>query len=241
MKTVSLVIPATPGDARFVPELLRAVNQGTAPPDEIVVSVSLGDRLSPALVEEIQASFGKVGQGRLILNRDKLLAAANRNMGAAAARGDVLAFFDADDLPHPQLFEVVRLMFENDDIVHLNHCIATDPAALRPVGRITTVGSDVLVPMYFPNGRFDECFARTGAYGGGLPAPVTAVAAGHTYVTRKAFERVKFRDPDARPWPQAEDYLFCMEMLFEFRRSVIIDPVLSLYRPSSARGEQRHG
>jgi Glycosyl transferase family 2 len=241
VKTVSLVIPATPGDARFVPELLRTVNRGTVLPDEIVVSVSMGDRLPGELVEEIQQAFGAVTRGRLILSRDKLLAAANRNLGGAAATGDVFAFFDADDVPHPQLFEVVRLMFENDDIVHMNHCIATDPAALRPVGRLTRVGSDVLVPLYFPNGRFEECLQRTGAYGGGLPPPISAVAAGHTYVTREAFEKVKFRDPDARPWPQAEDYLFCMEMLYQFRRSVIVDAVLSLYRPSSARGADRHG
>jgi glycosyltransferase involved in cell wall biosynthesis len=48
-------------------------------------------------------------------------AGANRNRGSAIARGDVLIYQDADDLPHPQRVEIIAGLFEKYRIDHLMH------------------------------------------------------------------------------------------------------------------------
>ena len=102
-------------------------------------------------------------------------------------------------------------------------------------------GAKLSTYLYFPEGKFEDCVLHAGAYGINLPAPFTDVVTGHTYVRREVLEQVRFRDPDDKPFRKAEDYIFCMETLFKFRKSAIIDSVLSFYRPSAERGQNRHG
>jgi len=241
MESISLVIPATPGDAIFLPELLRAINQGTLLPNEIIISISSAGDMPKALIEDIENAFGNVSKGSILLNREMLLASGNRNKGSALASSDIVAFFDADDLPHPQLFQTVAFLFANRDIVHLNHRCTRDVLNTVPIEKIVTIDSDILYPLYFPEGKFEDCVLHAGAYGINLPAPFTDVVTGHTYVRREVLEQVRFRDPDDKPFRKAEDYIFCMETLFKFRKSAIIDSVLSFYRPSAERGQNRHG
>ncbi|SDG94880.1 glycosyltransferase family 2 protein [Propionivibrio dicarboxylicus] len=241
MKAISLVIPATPGDAHYLPELLRTINRGSFVPFEIIISISSGKSVPAELVREIENEFGRAKRGGVILNREMLFAAGNRNRGAALATGEVVAFFDADDIPHPHLFETVSFMFSSLDIVHLNHCGCFEVMRNDPVGPITYVNSDVLYPLYFPSGDFSECIRLTPIYGGGLPDNFKNVITGHTYVDRSVLDQVKFRDPGDLPFKKAEDYVFCMEVLHRFRKSAIINAVLSCVRPSKSRGPNRHG
>lgn len=241
MDTISIVIPATPGDAAFLPDLLRAFNQGTRLPDEVIISISSAQDMQKTLIAEIEEAYGQINRGCVLLNREILLASGNRNKGACVAQGDVIGFFDADDLPHPQLIETVAFLFANRDIVHLNHCGSRDVLPSAPIEKIRTVDSDLLYQLYFPDGVFENCIYRSGAYGGLLPPPFDSVVTGHTYVRRAVLDQVKFRDPEDKPFRKAEDYIFCMETLYKFRKSLIIDSVLSLYRPSTDRGPDRHG
>lgn len=241
MKSISLVIPATPGDAIFLPELLRAINQGSVIPHEVIISISAGKDVPSALVKEIEAEFGQIEKGGLILNQEILLASGNRNRGAALASGEIVAFFDADDLPHPRLFEIVDFMFENYDIVHLNHCTTQDELPKTPIGQIQTIDSRTLYPAYFPHDVFAECKEIVGCYGAGFPAEFGAVAAGHTYVRRDVLNTVTWKEPRDRVFRVGEDYEFCMEVLFRFKKSMIVNSVLSQFRPSTSRGLNRHG
>jgi len=194
-----------------------------------------------ALVKEIENEFGQIQKGGVLLNQEILLASGNRNRGASLASSEIVAFFDADDLPHPRLFEVVSFMFENYDIVHLNHCTALNELPNTPIGQIRTVDSSTLYPAYFPNADFSQCIDIVGSYGAGLPADFSCVAAGHTYVRREVLNTVSWKEPRDRVFRMGEDYEFCMEVLFRFKKSLIINSVLSQFRPSTARGKDRHG
>jgi len=240
MKKISLVIPATPGDAIFLPELLRTINRGSILPYEIIISISVGGDVPPSLVSDIEKEFGRVSKGAILLNQETFLHAGNRNRGAALATGDIVAFFDADDLPHLRLFEVVAFMFENYDILHLNHCTTQEPLPLPPISNINVADSDFLYSMYFPKGEFFECRSMANCYGAGLETNFGAVHSGHTYIKREVLESVFWREPSERVLQSAEDYEFCMEVLYKYRKSVIINSVLSHFRPSVTRGQNRH-
>jgi glycosyltransferase involved in cell wall biosynthesis len=86
---VSAVIPAR-DSAAFLAEALESIRAQLPPPGEIVV-VDDGSRDATA---EIAAS----GAGVRLVRQPPLGIAAARNAGARAARGEWLAFLDADDL-----------------------------------------------------------------------------------------------------------------------------------------------
>ncbi|HTH39211.1 MAG TPA: glycosyltransferase family 2 protein [Rhodocyclaceae bacterium] len=242
MKTLSLVIPATPGDAHYLPELLNAINRGPHWPNEIIISISKAQDVPAELIKDIENAFGKVEKGGLILNKDLLLAADNRNRGAQLAQGEIVAFFDADDLPHERLFEMVVFIFENQDILHLNHCCSREPLDNATPEKILTVDSSVLYPRYFPEDNYPDCVYYAGAYGADLFKQPEGVATGHTYVHRSVLEDIAWRGPQEKQLRKGEDYEFCMEVLYKKRKSMIINSVLSWYRPSIDRGRTtRHG
>ncbi|MBE0409859.1 MAG: glycosyltransferase [Anaerolineales bacterium] len=89
MKTVSIIIPAI-NEEVYLPGLLGAIRRQTRPPLEIIVA----DAGSSDRTIEIALRVGcrLVPGGR---------PARGRNAGAAAARGDLLLFLDADVLPTP--------------------------------------------------------------------------------------------------------------------------------------------
>ncbi len=95
--TVSLVIPAYNAEA-YLREALDSAFAQTRPPDEvIVVDDGSGDR-----TPEIAASYGD--RVRLLRQPNRGEAAA-RNTGVRVARGDLIAFLDADDTLLPRCLE----------------------------------------------------------------------------------------------------------------------------------------
>ncbi|MGQ9606919.1 MAG: glycosyltransferase family 2 protein [Thermogutta sp.] len=91
--TVSVVIPVW-NAARYLPETLRSVLRQTRPPEEIVV-VDDGSTDASAAVAE---GFGPTVR---VLRQENRGESAARNRGIEAARGEWIAFLDADDLWHP--------------------------------------------------------------------------------------------------------------------------------------------
>src|SRR5262245_349820 len=82
-------------DERYVREALESVLAQTCPPEEIVVV----DDGSSAGTPEILASYGD----RLrVVSQPNAGAVTARNVGLRAARGDLIAYIDGDDLWHPE-------------------------------------------------------------------------------------------------------------------------------------------
>ncbi|HZW74053.1 MAG TPA: glycosyltransferase [Caldimonas sp.] len=95
----SLVIPAY-NEERLLGRLLDSVDTARAaygPPEAIEVIVA--DNLSSDRTGQIAAERGC----RVVTARKRVIAAV-RNAGAAVARGEVLAFIDADSQVHPRTF-----------------------------------------------------------------------------------------------------------------------------------------
>ena len=98
----SLIIPAH-NEAQFLPSLLDSVEEakrryGGAGAIEVVVV----DNASTDSTAEIALKRGC----RLVRERKRVIAAV-RNRGAAEARGELLAFTDADATVHPELFNAI--------------------------------------------------------------------------------------------------------------------------------------
>ena len=108
--SVSVVVPCAHAHVQHLVGLVGVLQAQTRKPDQIVFAISgcLASAL-PRLEAEI------------IHSPERQTAGSNRNRGSAAARGDVVIYQDADDLPHPQRVEIIAALFEKYQIDHLMH------------------------------------------------------------------------------------------------------------------------
>lgn len=102
MTTVSIVVPLF-NKAAYVASALQSLIPQLAPGDEIVV---VDDRSTDGS-QTIVAALSR-DNVRLIPLPENGGPATARNAGAAQAHGEYLLFFDADDLPHPQMLAVLK-------------------------------------------------------------------------------------------------------------------------------------
>jgi glycosyltransferase involved in cell wall biosynthesis len=103
---ISVVIPVRDGE-EFLAETLAAIVGQSLPPDEVIVV----DDASSDRTAEIAESFGD--PVRCLRKTTWGKAGAARNDGVAAARGELIALADGDDLPDPRWLELLRAAIED--------------------------------------------------------------------------------------------------------------------------------
>jgi glycosyltransferase involved in cell wall biosynthesis len=110
---VSVVLPAH-NAARWVESAIRSAAEQTRPPDEIIV---VNDRSS----DDTAARVASTGLASQILTTDFGNGAAARNAGILAARGEWIAFQDADDFWYPNHLErAAELLAGGSDAAYLS-------------------------------------------------------------------------------------------------------------------------
>lgn len=114
MKTVSVVIPSY-NYARYVAEAIDSVLAQTRPPLEIIVV----DDGSTDATAEVLATFGD--RIRVLRQQNQGVSVA-RNRGVAEARGEYIAFMDADDVWKPRKLELQMARFDADPSLGLVAC-----------------------------------------------------------------------------------------------------------------------
>lgn len=186
---VSIVIPFK-GTSDRLERLCAALAAQTYPRERMEVIVV--DDASGAAVEEAVAPLAGESRPRVLQNCTTLGRARSRNLGAAAARGDVLVFIDGDDLPASTYIEAIAAHLAGDGPPALRTNMRVHPRLLRRsrfarfldsrhVGRRLEAGTfdadpTALPPKYVSTnslalrrsafaavGGFDEAFT---AYGG---------------------------------------------------------------------------
>jgi len=106
---LSLVVPAY-NEERYLPRLLDSVDaaRATYARGPQAVEVVVADNASTDGTAAVAAA-----RGCTVVRVEKRAIAAARNGGAAAARGEVLCFTDADGRIHPRTFEAVDAAVES--------------------------------------------------------------------------------------------------------------------------------
>lgn len=111
---VSVIVPCAAQHVLRLPELMEAMRRQTRLPDEVVIAVS-GCALGA--IPRLDAGTDL----KIVHNAERITAGGNRNRAVVSARGDVVVFQDADDLPHLQRVEIIVALFERYEIDHLMH------------------------------------------------------------------------------------------------------------------------
>lgn len=99
---VSIIIPVR-NNERFVGETLASIKEQTLPDFEVIV---VDDGSTDSTCAVVENAFA--GDERFTLvKKEHTNAGDSRNVGMAAAHGDYLLFFDADDLMRPNMLETL--------------------------------------------------------------------------------------------------------------------------------------
>jgi glycosyltransferase involved in cell wall biosynthesis len=111
MKTIGIAIPCFIKHIDKCLELLDSINTQTRVPEEVVVSCS-SSKVTDFPIKEYKFKL------RVITSEERKNTGQNRNIAGKNLTTDVICFFDADDIMHPQRIEILGNAFEeNCDIV----------------------------------------------------------------------------------------------------------------------------
>jgi len=122
--TTSMVIPCHDAHAKFLPRLLKSIENYSILPDEVVISLSGTKNLSEDFIAQLENhkwQFPLV----LLKNESTLTEGQNRNRACRQAKMEIIISHDADDLSHPNRLEIIKYFFETYKVDHLMHGLTT--------------------------------------------------------------------------------------------------------------------
>lgn len=210
---VSVVIPCFKDSATLARALDSVLGQ-SRPVDEII----LVNDSSPE-VNEIETILRSYPQVRYIVNTHNIGLAATRNVGVAAATGDVISFLDADDELHPQKIEFQLAVYRSD------RAIACDVERIgdeRGVGRVVSYSGKVKYSVCRSTSRYLRRNLLVGA---------------SLMISRNLFLSLGGYDEDLR---SCEDFDFWLRILEAGVLVLNINLPLYLYRINEAGLSRNH-
>jgi len=167
-------------------ELLNSINEQTRLPDQVVVSCSSTEQ-DQFPIHQYKFEL------QVLTTEERKNSSENRNIAASTLTTDVICFFDADDLMHPQRLEVIEKAFlEGADIVLHSYFTESDSIQTFPILTDFTIEPNILV----------QC--RSGCIKGGT---IDRIHHGHVSVLKEIYEQVKF--PEEHMYQTREDCVFC--------------------------------
>jgi glycosyltransferase involved in cell wall biosynthesis len=110
MKKISFCITCWNKDIYFLPSVLNDIKSQTVQPNEIIVVANNVERLN--INDKTIKTF---------FTQERKSVSWSRNKAATIANGDIIIFFDVDDVMHKQKIEITKHVFENtnaDCFVH---------------------------------------------------------------------------------------------------------------------------
>lgn len=218
MLTLGVAIPCYRPHVPALIHLLLSLNQQTRKPDQVAISCSSSSPAETKLISEVKCDFPIT----LLITSEKQNAAKNRNLAMAALDTDIITFFDADDVMHPQRLDILLQMFNlySCDLL-LHSCIINDTEKFKEI--------DIKNMPRFIN---ELCRAPTGCatfkqHHRGL------ITHGHVTVSRKFMQQyqLQYRE-DKKHEGYNEDSIFCGDALLLGPNNIFLPDKLSRYYQS---------
>ena len=212
--TVGVAICCYHGHIPALSALFRSIDAQTHRPDHVVVSCS---STSP---EDIPYDMGSYSFSlQIVTCREKKNAAQNRNTAASYLQTDIVTFFDADDLMHPQRIAAIHHGFSMHDAYFMVHSFQKSPVFVPYKEYSYHVNQLVVCP-------YGSILVR----GHGMP-----IANGHCSVMRQILS--EFAYSESVEDQGREDTVFSARIIQKYPDHTLYgSDVLSCYLPSGTGG-----
>lgn len=217
---ISLAIPCAHNHIERLDELVCHILRGTTLPDEIVIVVSgiAEDEKYDEMLYGLERKFRGVRSLRIVSYAHKLNIPTARHILSNQVTGDLIMYHDADDLQSLTRVKIVKWFFERYDIVHLCHSYRFFNEEWLPTQNpwhIKIFSSDVLYEKYVTEKEVPKSFG----------SPFMKTCAGALCIRREVLEKVSWEGLRLR----GQDTDFCLNVLKEFNKTILIDAVLYSY------------
>jgi len=163
-KFVSVIVPAY-NASKTIKHLIIALMNQSYPKDKYeIIIVDDGSKDKTTKMVMSVAKENQQPNIKIIKLEHNLGPAAARNRGIMEAKGEIIAFTDADTLPDKDWLKELVKAFDNESVGGVRGEILTDSYLLFPV-RVAPVGSGYKTcnmayrkEILYNTGLFDECF-----------------------------------------------------------------------------------
>ena len=240
----SVVIPSTDKHFKYLDKVLLSYADQTMKPEEIVVSIANGHLVNKEEIREIKDKYSWYFENIEIILHDRVVPEGpNRGEGTKVASNELIIYNDSDDLAHPQRVKIVDTIFNKYDINHLNHSYSFEEE-FNSITKIGIIESQDIFDMYFPEfvswdqkdrirkNRPRKVYGPKGnslPYGSGFDVDITG---GSLCILKSVTDVINWEwDMDV-----SYDYDFCMDTLFYFNKSLLIDSKLIWYNKTGNMG-----
>ena len=217
---ITVVIPCFINHLSKLINLLESLELQTRPPNEVIVSCSSTNDF--IFLKEY------IFPVKLYIHKDKKNAAENRNIAASkiSENTDIICFFDADDIMHPQRIEVLEYIFNNGiDIVLHNFSISTVNLNAFMNNRKNIEDYNIIYDNLIP--APSGCATHKIIY-----ENMGIIHHSQVSIKRELFDIVKFKEEDQ--YRRNEDCLFCSDILkIPDLKNAYIKDAMSIYEPSN--------
>jgi glycosyltransferase involved in cell wall biosynthesis len=228
MLTLGIAVPCYKDHIPKLYQMLDSIEQQTVKPHMVIVSCSSYSSVEGEL-EAQKYSFPLT----IITSQNKHNAAMNRNIAMNLLNTDIISFFDADDIMHPQRTELILNAFIKTKCDFLLHSHIS-PAELEQGEDFTNLSSNALEDKLVIN---NLCRAPTGCATFVNPLLITngvnVITHGMNSVSRKFLLEHKIRYREGKEHERYnEDSIFCGEILERNPTNVYLSLKLCKYYQS---------
>jgi len=209
MLKISLCITCCNKDVNLLDSLLNEFEKQTFAPFEIIIycsgvkDIDIKDKISIANNDVNIFS---------IISKKLTIQSIARNICASVSSGDVLIFFDVDDIPHKQKIEVTNYVLNKDDIDFLLHSYSIDNVSSNEIN---------LENIKFKYNLTLDCNS-TNIICDSLP-----IHHSHIAVKKSIFKKIKFDETGSSY--RKEDGIFCQKLIEYNYKGVYIPEKLIFY------------
>ena len=248
MKT-TILIPCYHRHINLLFKTIEYFINGTVKPYQILISLNGCKFIDNNLIKKLKTLYSKYFEHfDVIESQEVLIRPIARNYVFDYIKGDIISLCDADDIQHPQKVEIIEYFFKNYDIVHLmnsyilskcfenknnidhkNKCFLCKNNFVHSFQKYKLEDINFMDPkeiykLNYYNEKIKPGVKTILAFDNNLKQILPTH--GTCAFTKEVFSKIKFN----KLYPRGQDSLFCQEVLLEFKKTMIIDASLMIYR-----------
>lgn len=205
---ISFCITSYINDVHLLDKLLEAIQNQTEAPDELIVYSS--DIFELKVPNAINIANNNVPINTIVSSKRTMQSVA-RNVCSFIADGDVIIFFDVDDIPHKQKIEITRYIFNTYKPDFFLHNYSSNLNDNHIEKKLLEIRNDLIVND-----------TNTNLYCAGL-----SIHHSHIAVRKSVFQKVRFNE--SHDSYRKEDGIFCQDLVKAKFNGVFINEQLVQY------------
>ena len=216
--TIGVAICCYKGHLPHLKRLFDSIEQQIRKPDHVVISCS-STTIEDIVYRRSMYSFPFT----FLIHSEKKNAAQNRNIASEHLTTDIISFFDADDIMHPQRLSVIYDCFEQHDTQILLHSTELG----------TSMDFTMYRNIYLYLNQLDRC--EWGSTILRYPIIEYPIANGHASVRRGVLSHTRFEESEE--FQGREDTKFTTDIIMHYPyQTAYCQNILSRYDPSGTGG-----